>query len=107
MQGTKLLLNMLLEGYINVKKQGDRTFHITCIAGQQSSDTNPSQNLDPESVSLSTYMFQTKQPQVNNRIINSLKDILNFIQIFYYTLGLVSHFYSNYIHCIVLCCIVQ
>ena len=56
---------MLLEGYINVKKQGDRTFHITCI-GQQSADTNPSQNLDPESVSLSTYMFQTKQPQVNN-----------------------------------------
>lgn len=56
---------MLLEGYINVKKQGDRTFHITCIGGQQSSDTTLSQNLDPESVSLSTYMFQTKQPQVN------------------------------------------
>ena len=60
---------MLLEGYINVKRQGDRTFHITCICGQQSSDTNPSQNLDPESVSLSTYMFQTKQPQVNIFII--------------------------------------
>ena len=56
---------MLLEGYINVKKQGDRTFHVTCIGGLQSSDTNPSQNLDQESVSLSTYMFQTKQPQVH------------------------------------------
>ena len=72
--GTKLLLNMLLEGYINVKKQGDRTFHITCIGGQQSSDKNSSQNLDPESVSLSTDMFQTKQPQVNHRYINLLRD---------------------------------
>jgi hypothetical protein len=56
MLGTKLLLNTLLKGYINLKKQGDRMFHITCISGTD----EPNQTVD-----LSTFMLQTKQPQVN------------------------------------------
>lgn len=55
--GTKLLLNTLLKGYINLKKQGDRMFHITCISGTD----EPNQT-----VGLSTFMLQTKQPQVNS-----------------------------------------
>lgn len=63
--GTKLLLNILLKGYIIVKKQGDRTFHITCL----SENTLAGNNLDSNSrsfssVDLTTYMIQTKQPQV-------------------------------------------
>jgi hypothetical protein len=54
---------MLLEGYINVKKQGDRTFHITCIC-EISSEQSISSSSSSGSVSLSTYMFQTKLPQV-------------------------------------------
>jgi hypothetical protein len=50
-------LNTLLKGYINLKKQGDRMFHITCISGTD----EPNQT-----VGLSTFMLQTKQPQVNS-----------------------------------------
>ena len=55
---------MLLEGYINVKKHGDRTFHITCIGECSTSQSTTSRDLGSEAASLSTYMFQTKQPQV-------------------------------------------
>lgn len=59
--GTKLLLNTFLKGYINLKKQGERMFHITCISGTDE-PSNP-HNLN-QTVGLSTFMLQTKQPQV-------------------------------------------
>ena len=58
-------MNILLKGYIIVKKQGERTFHLTCLCENTISENNlscDSQSL--RSVDLSTYMFQTKQPQV-------------------------------------------
>ena len=64
--GTKLLLNTLLKGYINVAKQGDRMFRITCVSVTDldgagvATDGAGGGGGDAAGLALRTYMIKTK-----------------------------------------------
>ena len=82
--GTNLLLNTLLKGYIIVKKQGDRTFHLTCLSENYSAvganNNSCTDSTQGPGLDLSTYMIQTKQPQV--KLYSNLSEFPNFLEIF-------------------------
>ena len=79
----------MLKGYIIVKKQGDRTFHLTCLSENYSAvganNNSCTDSTQGPGLDLSTYMIQTKQPQV--KLYSNLSEFPNFLEIFGFFFG--------------------